>query len=219
VALWVVKKWQNKNVLKGFFYASALMLFIYITFYISMTRLVRDSYFFNNTVSLGNFCFHYLVYPFLTGIMVLLYSFRNQLFNENGFVLKAFPWFMTFVSVVVASSELDNLVLLISASTPESTFHLLKMSHRVGYPILWGVIAFIIMVWGLKSKLKIFRIISLSLFSLIILKLFLFDVWKMNEGGRIASFIFLGIILLVVSFLYQKLKKFVLEGEKEENGG
>jgi uncharacterized membrane protein len=41
----------------------------------------------------------------------------------------------------------------------------------------------------------------------------------MNEGGRIASFIFLGIILLVVSFLYQKLKKFVLEGEKEENGG
>ena len=217
--LWLVKKWDYKYVLKGLFYASVAMLFIYIIFYNTMTIQVRNAYFFMNSVTLANFCFHYLVYPFLIAIMILLYSVRNHLFSENGFVLKGFPWFMAFFCVVIASSELDNLVLLVSAPSNESTFHLLKMNHRVGYPILWGVIAFIAMLWGLRSKQKIFRIISLSLFSLILLKLFLIDVWNMNEGGRIASFIFLGIILLVVSFLYQKLKKFVLEGEKEENGG
>ena len=132
--------------------------------------------------------------------------------------MKAFPWYITFFCVYVASTELDNLVPVLLSATPESMYHLVKMNHKVGYPILWGILAFILMLWGLKIKVRQYRIISLSLFSLIILKLFLFDVWSMNKGGRIASFIILGLLLLVVSFLYQKLKRFAfLETENESN--
>ena len=62
------------------------------------------------------------------------------------------------------------------------------------------------MLIGMRSKIKTLRIISLSLFSLTILKLFIYDISNVGQGGKIAAFIILGVILLIVSFMYQKIK-------------
>jgi uncharacterized membrane protein len=68
------------------------------------------------------------------------------------------------------------------------------------------------MMWlGMRHKFKPLRIISLALFGLCLLKLFLFDIRNVSEGGKIAAFILLGILLLVVSFMYQKLKKMIID--------
>jgi uncharacterized membrane protein len=56
----------------------------------------------------------------------------------------------------------------------------------------------------------VLRVIALSLFALTLLKLFLFDLGSLSEGGRVGAFIFLGILLLVISFMYQKLKGLVM---------
>ena len=50
------------------------------------------------------------------------------------------------------------------------------------------------------------RIIALTLFGITLAKLFLFDIRGASEGARVAAFISLGVLLLVISFLYQKLK-------------
>jgi len=87
----------------------------------------------------------------------------------------------------------------------------ISQSRRIGYPMLWGISSFVMMLLGLRLENRQMRVISLSLFGLIVVKLFAVDVWEMSEGGRIISFITLGVILLVVSFLYQKLKKLLVE--------
>ena len=51
----------------------------------------------------------------------------------------------------------------------------------------------------------------MSLFFFALLKLFVVDVWDMPEGGRIAAFISLGVLLLVISFMYQKLRKIIFD--------
>jgi uncharacterized membrane protein len=66
---------------------------------------------------------------------------------------------------------------------------------------------------GLKMKKKHLRIISLTLFLLTLLKLFFVDIRGISEGGKIAAFISLGVLLLVVSFMYQRLKKLILADE------
>jgi uncharacterized membrane protein len=116
--------------------------------------------------------------------------------------------------VFIASTELDNIILLTMGATIQDSDAILEMSHKVGYPILWGIAAFILITLGIKKKDKTGRIQALCLFGLIIAKLFLFDVWSMSEGGRIAAFVFLGVVLLVVSFLYQKLKNFLLDSNE-----
>ncbi len=74
----------------------------------------------------------------------------------------------------------------------------------------------ILMIWGLKKKEVILRQISLISFGLIIIKFYAYDVWKMSQTGRISSFVILGVILLIVSFLQQKIKVLVKEDEGTE---
>jgi uncharacterized membrane protein len=80
------------------------------------------------------------------------------------------------------------------------------------YPVVWALTALVLMVLGMKFRLKTLRIASLALFTLTIIKLFFYDLAG-NSTGKIISFILLGVILLVISFLYQKLK-FILQDDE-----
>jgi uncharacterized membrane protein len=66
------------------------------------------------------------------------------------------------------------------------------------------------MIIGLRRKNRDIRIIAISLFALTLAKLFIYDIRGISEGGKIAAFISLGIVLLVISFMYQNLKKLIL---------
>jgi len=59
---------------------------------------------------------------------------------------------------------------------------------------------------GMRLHLKVVRMISLATFSIVLLKLVLVDLWLLPTIGKVVVFIILGVILLVLSFLYQKLK-------------
>ena len=82
----------------------------------------------------------------------------------------------------------------------------------------WIAYAVILITVGALGKSPLFRKIAMALFGASILKVFLFDALALETGYRIVSFIVLGVILLSVSFAYQKnkdkIKKF-LEGEEK----
>lgn len=86
---------------------------------------------------------------------------------------------------------------------------------KTALPVLWGIISFILMWLGMRNKMRVLRIISLSLFTITLLKLFLFDINNIPVAGKIAAFFCLGILLLIISFMYQKVKKIIVnDGDK-----
>lgn len=85
---------------------------------------------------------------------------------------------------------------------------------KTGYPILWGILAFVFLIIGIRKRIKNLRIIALSLLGITILKLFLFDISNASETGKIVAFILLGILILIISFVYQKLKVLVQDDNK-----
>jgi len=87
---------------------------------------------------------------------------------------------------------------------------------KTGYPILWGAIAFLFLIVGIKRNLKNLRIIALLLLGITILKLFIYDIRNASETGKIVAFILLGVLILIISFVYQKLKVLVLSNPSEE---
>ncbi|HEY9047924.1 MAG TPA: DUF2339 domain-containing protein, partial [Ohtaekwangia sp.] len=102
--------------------------------------------------------------------------------------------------------------------TPDSLYTVIAQNHRIGFPILWGIASFLLITIGLKTRKKHLRIISLTLLLVTLLKLFIFDIRGISEGGKIAAFISLGVLLLVVSFMYQRLKKLLLVDEPGDAG-
>nr|WP_315157796.1 DUF2339 domain-containing protein [uncultured Flavobacterium sp.] len=99
----------------------------------------------------------------------------------------------------------------------EETIELTKTKViKTGFPILWGILAFAFLIIGIKKQVKTIRIIALALLGLTIAKLFLYDISNISETGKIISFILLGILILIISFVYQKIKVLVIDENKPD---
>jgi len=71
------------------------------------------------------------------------------------------------------------------------------------FSLIYGVILLII---GIAGGLKGARVGGIILLVIAILKLFFFDLWNQGQLYRIISSITLGVVLLAISFVYQKYK-------------
>jgi len=88
---------------------------------------------------------------------------------------------------------------------------------KTALPVTWGVLAFGFLIVGIKRQIKSLRIIALTLLGITILKLFAYDIQNVSETGKISAFILLGILILIISFIYQKIKKLVIDDDNVPN--
>mgnify|MGYP000696777254 FL=1 len=85
-----------------------------------------------------------------------------------------------------------------------------------GLSLSLSIAGFVQMGLGMRLHQKVMRIISLSTFGIVLLKLVFDDLWSMPAIGKIIVFIILGLILLILSFLYQKLKDVLFKNDEDE---
>lgn len=87
----------------------------------------------------------------------------------------------------------------------------LKNSNSVALSIFWLIYAIVLLTVGFVKKYKLVRLGGMGLLSLAILKLFFYDLWGLGTLYRIVSSISLGVVLLSISFAYQKYKDKIKE--------
>jgi len=78
------------------------------------------------------------------------------------------------------------------------------LAQSLGLSILWTVYASILIAVGLARKSSLLRWQALALFALVVAKVFLYDLSFLERFYRIVSFLVLGLLLLLVSFFYQR---------------
>ena len=127
-----------------------------------------------------------------------------------------FTWLICTITVILFSAEGQLLVNTLFYSKANDLPDLARVYNKTGLPILWGICSFIFMWLGMRHKFQPLRIVSLVLFTITLLKLFLFDIRNIPIAGKIAAFFCLGVLLLVVSFMYQRLKKIIIEDEEKK---
>jgi uncharacterized membrane protein len=74
----------------------------------------------------------------------------------------------------------------------------------------WLFYSIILMVIGLWRRQQSIRISSIVLFGFTILKIFIYDLSFLETPYRIISFLILGVLLLTVSYLYNRYKEVIL---------
>ncbi len=165
--------------------------------------------------NMGHFLAHWIIALLAGTILFRLIQLvrinKTNLASSFDFI----TWILCAVTVIYLSVEIHLLSNHIFYAADNSLPNIQRVYIKTGLPIFWGLCSFAFMWLGMRTKYKTLRIISLSLFTLTLAKLFIFDIRNIPAGGKIAAFFCLGILLLVVSFMYQRLKKIIIDDEKK----
>ncbi len=156
----------------------------------------------------------------LVAILFVMIFYKLVLIIKGSSTLKKYSviaWLLCSILVIFFSVEISLITYNIFFSAKNDLYEIQRVYSKTGLPILWGLCSFAFMWLGMRYKYRPLRIISLTLFTLTLLKLFIFDIKNIPAGGKIAAFFCLGIILLVVSFMYQRLKKIIVEDEQKSD--
>lgn len=84
-------------------------------------------------------------------------------------------------------------------------------SYKLVTSIFWGIYAVALIILGIYQNKKYLRIGAISLFAVVIAKLFFYDIADLGTISKTVVFISLGILLLIASFLYNKYKSLIFD--------
>lgn len=182
-----------------------------------------------------------LIVIFLSAGMMILNSI-NGYYDQHYFQPSAFTYMLRYVSYLFIGGLYYTVRLSIRQTHESSTvrrafllvshvvllwilsaelIHWLneagqKDSYKLGISILWGVYSLAVVVLGIRKKNKALRIGAISLFSITLLKLFLYDLAHLTTIAKTIVLVSLGVLLLIISFLYSKYKHLITDDEDEQ---
>lgn len=184
-----------------------LALLIFLTLGLFTLSELRDSYIIQELSGYYEIgAFHigirYISYLFVALLLTACYKLMKQGFM-NGSSSLIFDIGLHISILWIVSSELINWLDLSGSSD----------SYKLGLTILWGVYALVLIILGIWKKKKHLRIGAIVLFSVTLVKLFFYDISHLGTLSKTIVFLALGVLLLIVSFLYNKFRD-VISGEK-----
>jgi uncharacterized membrane protein len=86
----------------------------------------------------------------------------------------------------------------------------------VSISILMAIYALFLVTLGVATKTAINRVLGLALMALVVLKLYLSDVWQLGYLFKIVAFIGLGVLLISMSYLYSRFRPVIEKLWKDE---
>ncbi len=202
-----IKKTKNPilggtNLILNFF-----TVLIFLTQGLYILGALRTSYLYQTMeyyeASAFNLWIRYIAYLFLALILYVTYKEIKQAYIK---IKLSIPFELILHTCIlwVASSELIHWMDYFNSS----------QSYKLGISILWGIYALLLIILGLVKKKKYLRISAISLFSITLIKLFFYDISHLNTIAKTIVFVSLGVLLLIISFLYNKYKTLISDEAK-----
>lgn len=197
-----------KNTILGFInlILNGLIVFFLLTFGLFILEDLRSGYFApENSVGIFGFLIRYICYAFFAALSFASFKYVSQEFLTKYIpekVLKVlFDLGFYFSVLVLISVELINWMEIFNYAD----------SFKLGLSILWGIYAVFLIVLGIVLRKLHLRIFAITLFTVTLMKLFFYDIAHLDTISKTVVFVSLGILLLIISFLYTKYKNVIFE--------
>lgn len=151
-------------------------------------------------ISNFNIGIRYVSFAFVAAAFYAIYKYMQQAFMNVSY--KVFFNLLLAISILwIASSELINWLDIAGSS----------QAYKLGLTIFWGVYSLVLISLGIWRNNKNLRIGAIVLFSITLIKLFFYDISHLNTLSKTIVFVSLGILLLIISFLYNKFKDIIFD--------
>jgi hypothetical protein len=168
---------------------------------------------------LYTFVTHYLNLALaLACLFTLGYSRYHQLRGQEQAPWDLGLWVVGVGVVFHATAEFDHHMVLFLQGPGMATSTILNNNRLFGYTLLWPLCAFAFLLVGTRYQLKDLRLFSLGLIGATLLKFIVHDFWRIDVMGKVLSALFIGSLLLLVSYLSRQLRELVLAGNLDVMG-
>ncbi|WP_339629251.1 DUF2339 domain-containing protein [uncultured Maribacter sp.] len=151
-------------------------------------------------IGVYNIYIRYIGFAFFAFILFAIRTLVRQDFMKINYKVP-FEIVMHISIIWISSSELLNWMDLSGS----------EQSYKLGLSILWGLYALLLIALGIWKKKKHLRIGAIILFSFTLIKLFFYDISSLNTISKTIVFVSLGVLLLIISFLYNKYKHIIAD--------
>ena len=112
-----------------------------------------------------------------------------------------------FLSLWILSFEVWDFFGSALVTAEPATREGLRNAQNLSLTAVWAIYAVILLVVGIVKRWRYVRLGALALLAISIIKVFAYDVFKLEMGYRIGAFVGLGLLLLVSAYLYQRYSK------------
>lgn len=198
-----IYRFKNKNLASINLILNTIAIIVFLTSGLYSLSELRDSYL-NQTLSEFfpvnefNIGIRYVSYFFVALLLTACYKYIQQsLLHPVPFKLTIAFHFLLYLSLLwIASSELVGWLDMMHFS----------QSDKLGLSILWGSYALLLIIIGIWKNKKHLRIGAIILFGVTLIKLFFYDISHLDTIAKTIVFVSLGVLLLIISFLYNKYR-------------
>ena len=205
-ALISAQKFKNTWLGNAGFLMSGVVLLLFLTGGLYTLSELRESYlkpsqpeYFD--VGLYNISIRYIA---LAGVAGLIYANFLYIRKSSSYGFDAIFSIVTHISIIwILSSELIHWLDLAGSSE----------SYKLGLSILWGIYSLFLIALGIWKKKKYLRIMGIIIFAGTLIKLFFYDVSHLETIPKTILFVSLGILLLIISFRYNKYRHIITNEE------
>ena len=188
---------------------TVLIIFIFLTQGLYHLSELRENYL-EQTLSqyykrgTANLWMRYISFSFVTLALYGIYKYIKEEFTQSNFKV-GFELLLHTTILWITSSELINWMDIFKS----------EQSYKLGLSILWGIYSLFLIAFGIWKKNKPMRIGAIALFGITLIKLFFYDISHLNTVAKTIVFVSLGVLLLIISFLYNKYKHLISDDEAD----
>ncbi|HEX6508303.1 MAG TPA: DUF2339 domain-containing protein, partial [Chloroflexota bacterium] len=149
----------------------------------------------------------------VAGLMIQLRLLRSSQvgWRRTGEVLVGLQATIILLGFGLISAETRDAFAQSITGAGSSAANNLRDLERLAFSLIWLAYAILVMILGIWRRARWMRLGAMALFACVILKVFIYDLSFLGAVYRPISFAGLGVILLAVSFLYQRYRSILLD--------
>jgi uncharacterized membrane protein len=201
-----IKRWRDRLISWAIVACLLLAVFIFCTVgLLSLSELYR-AYSGDLTILLP---LRYISLACLSTAVYVVYRYLSgdRIFSENIKLKELlFDGFFYTLLWIILSNELVTWMTIFGV----------KDSFKLGLSILWGIYALVLVIIGIARAKKHLRIGAIGLFAITLIKMFFYDIAYMDTISKTAVFVSLGVLILLVAFLYNKYASLIFSAKEDE---
>jgi len=197
-----IKIWKSKQLGLINLGLNVFAVGAFLTLGLLMVSQLRDSYQSQALAEFYNISIYYIAIRYISLVIFAIFMYIFYLLIRKEIVTKfdvPFEILLHICIVWILSSELIHWMDMAHSA----------QSYKLGLSIFWGVYSLLVISLGIWKKKKHLRVAAIALFGLTLVKLFFYDITHLNTISKTIVFVSLGVLLLIISFLYNKYSESV----------